>query len=85
MGRLLGVIAKLGPWASRDTWVSMMGASNRFFTHLSGCTIVVVVVVVFVAGTFVNAVAGDVIGEDTDTASDAKSSTLYHTCVMLKV
>ena len=50
----------------------MRGASDRFFTHLSDCTIVVVIV--FVAATVVTVVtadAGDVIGEDT--ASDVKA------------
>ena len=60
MGRHLGVIAKFGPWASRDTWASVRGASDRFFTHLSDCTIVVIVVFVVVT-----ADPGDVIGEDT--------------------
>ena len=33
---------KFGPWASRDTWASVRGASDRFFTHLD-CTVVVMV------------------------------------------
>ena len=64
MGGLLGAIAKLGPWASRDTWASVRGASHRFFTHLD-CTIVVVVDVV-VGGNDITVDAGDaVVGEVT--------------------
>ena len=55
IGGLLGAIVKLGPWASRETWASVRGTSDRFFTHLFDCAAVVVVVV--------SADAGDVIGE----------------------
>ena len=61
---LLGVIVKLGPWASRDTWASVRGASDRFFTHLD-CTVVVVVVV--------TAGAGGVVGGEEDTTSDVEA------------
>ena len=67
---LLVVIAKLGPWTSRDTWASMRGAFHRFFTHFSECTVVVVIFVVSTVVAVLTADAGDVSGEDT--ASDVK-------------
>ena len=34
---------KLGPLASMETWASVRGTADRFFTHLSNCADVVVV------------------------------------------
>ena len=53
---------KLGPWASMDTWASVRGAPDRFFTHFD-CTVVVVVVAV---------VTGGVVGGE-DTTSDVEA------------
>ena len=40
---LLRAIVKLDPWASRDTWASVRGTPDTFFTNSSNCSIVVVV------------------------------------------
>ena len=35
MGGYLGVMAKLGPFCSRDSWSTVRGVLERFMTHLS--------------------------------------------------
>ena len=52
----------MGPWASSETWALVSGIPNRFFTNLSNCIVVVVVVLVPVDVVVVFVVADVVAG-----------------------
>ena len=54
-------MAKLGPWANSDIWALVRGTPDKFLTHFSNCTVVVVVLVACVDAATSGVVAADVI------------------------